>query len=184
MTFRIHRLTTLRAKRAAARGNLHPPMSHAPQLRTGTPKSNDTCLFGFGSFGNHLSHHQHQQIIFCIVSKADFAYAEKRIDRWMDMHLFFLIFRNCFGQVGKFFVDFRQELLQADGQGLDLQLFEDQGDRALTLPALQVKDALTWLTNGIRSYMRNGVEVNIDVGHKKLVIKFLPVVYQTHGPAR
>jgi hypothetical protein len=168
--FRVHRLTALRAKRATARGYLHTPAGQGANLGARAPKADHASFLSGLTFSLHFPRHQHNQIVLCIVSQANFAHAEKRIDRWVYVHLFFDEVTGSHIQVGIFGGDLIQELFYTNSQGLDLNFLDNQGNRPVALPALQVKDALAGLADGIGHNMGDRAEIDFYAWHGLLQI--------------
>ena len=81
------------------------------------------------------------------------------------MHFFIFVLPDRFGDVREFFVDLGQELFCADREGLDLKFFDDQCDRLVSMPTLDVKYAFSSRPNGICREVFNWIEIHIYPRH-------------------
>jgi hypothetical protein len=111
------------------------------------------------------AHHQHGQVLLALVAQADLADAKQWVNRRLDVHGSFSIICRGLRQVGETFLQLGQELFDANRQRLELELFDDQGGSALPLPAVQIKDALARLAEGIGSQVVNGTEFDVNGRH-------------------
>jgi hypothetical protein len=89
--------------------------------------------------------HQNHQVILCLISQAKLTYPEEWIKWRVNTHLFLFKLGGSITQAGYLFLYFCQELLYPNCQGLKLEFLDDQGNGTLSLPPLEVEDALAWL---------------------------------------
>jgi hypothetical protein len=141
-------------------------MAHRSQLGTRAPKPYDAGCLLILILRDQLARDEDGQVAVHIVAQPKLANAKDWINGWMDAHLIFVIIGRSLRQARELLLKLSQELLQAYGQGLDLDLLDDHRDRPFGLPALYVKNALTWLADGVGGNMRNRAEVKFGRGHK------------------
>jgi len=174
VTFGFHRLTTLRADGASAVDHVCAPACQFAYLVAGGPKADLRGGFGVFLFGQQFLGEDDHAVAFLVVAQADLACAEERVNGWVDPHLCFNEFPIRFFETRVLTMDLREELFDADGKRLKLGFFDQDGDGALVLIGLQVKDALTGGANGVGSDMVTGVYIDFKAGHRSTFGDRLP----------
>jgi hypothetical protein len=87
VTIRVHGFATLWAERAPTGGNFHTPTAHGEQLRPGAPKAYYASFFSILSLWHYFPGDQNQLVTLGIIAQTKLAHPEKRVYRWVNVHL-------------------------------------------------------------------------------------------------
>jgi len=114
-------------------------------LLAGDPKHHLLAFF----FSPTLCHLQQKQILFLVVTQCDFIHPEKRV-HWQDqLHLCLVIiparfFILCL--IAFYSINYPD---RANGDHLDLNLLDQEGNEVICITALQEESPLTWRADGV-----------------------------------
>ncbi len=160
MALGVFRLTAVAADGTAPARHLEPPFTHRAQLRPCTPEAHNLGAFVFRF---ELTRYKNEPVALLIVTEPDLTDAEHRIQGLFQFHLHAVVFCGGLRKIRQTILQIVKELFQADCEGLQLLLLDDQRNQAAVFASLNVKNAFSRRANGSCSNSVDWVELNFHV---------------------
>jgi hypothetical protein len=137
-------------------------------LLPAAPESDNRGIFRVSTFRQYLAGKDDDQVTLSVITQPHFTATEKRVNRRINAHLFFLILCRGHKPTGILAGNFTQHLLYTRGQRLKLHFFNDDRYRLdISLaPALKIKNTLSGLADCIGSNVLDGVKIYLKTRHE------------------